>query len=140
VTPDEAFLSYLKTHDDVIALFGSRIYSNHLPESPTLPAIAIGLRTAEHLAVLSGSAGIVTATFEVRIWCETFRAAVEAGDVIRQAVQGYRGAMGTLTCLSSILTDDQNSTVAPDEGSSAYVYAKSLTYKIKFREAIPSFP
>ena len=137
MTTQEGLLEHLKARDQITAICGDRIYTNHLPEKPTLPAITIRLVRAEHGRNMDGPNGDVRSTMQVESWSDVYRGSLDLAEQVRLAVQGYVGLIGDVLVRSSALEGDVETPEPAPDSSEAYYYAKALIFNMRTMETIP---
>lgn len=78
-----------------LAVVGERIYPHLKPQKTDLPVVVYHRISTARRLTHSGPVGKVKARFQIDIIAETFEETRRIGTVIRQALHGYRGYMGT---------------------------------------------
>ncbi len=98
---DAGIYTYLKTVTGITSLVGTgnnaRIYPLKLPQNPTLPAIVFTKISEQHVECMTGSAGLAMARIQFDCWAENKDQAEDLSEALRQALQGYKGSMGSVT-------------------------------------------
>lgn len=79
--------------DRLSTLAGGRIYPMLAPQGATLPHIVYQLVSGGHRHTLAGGAGHAAPRFQLTCWADTYTAAAELGELVRNRVQGYSGTI-----------------------------------------------
>ena len=114
---------------DLVALVGTRIYSVALPQKFVLPAVTFRMVADETARVLSGHSGKARTTFEIDYCATTDTAAEAGGEIIRKALDGFNGTVGSVKIASIIMTDRRDE-YDPDTG----VFRRVMEFKIGHSE------
>jgi len=97
-----------------VALVSNRVYTDALPQDPTLPAITcrliFGLPEYSH----SGSSDLEDGGFDVNIWADTALERSQVFDQLRPEISGRRIAFGASTGVSFIR--NKMNTYEPETG------------------------
>lgn len=99
--------TYLLADASILATVGQRIYPIRLPQNPTLPAITYlkvsGLRHYK----TNGPQNLSRPRVQIDCWATTYAAALSLAEDVRQALEGYSGAMGTKTVQGTFFENEQ---------------------------------
>lgn len=109
-----------------------------LPQSAQRPAITYQRVTGGHEHRLTGSSGTAIPTFELDCWADSYEAADQLAEAVRQVMQGFSGTMGSTTVHSVILDDEADQFTPPSDGSDNGIYSITLRYRIRHTESIPA--
>lgn len=80
-----------------VALVGSRVYTDTLPQGATLPAITCMLITGVPEYCLAGSSDLENSGYDVNIWASTALERANVFDQLRAVISGVRTAFGDHT-------------------------------------------
>lgn len=95
---EEALRYYLNNHSEVKALVNSRIYPFHTQAAATFPFITYRRISSERLITHDQTAsGLSSPRFQFDIMADTYDDALEVAEALRNALQGYKGKMGSGT-------------------------------------------
>lgn len=117
----------------------SRIYTKHLPQGATLPAVSINLIDAAHEHDLDGSAGNCMARIQVNSWAEADTGVDDLAEAVRMSMQGFVGTMGTHSIGVVILDNEVDLDEEPEDGGPTPIYRRAQDYRIRFTETRPTF-
>lgn len=131
--------SYLQGETSITTYVSTRIHPIHLPQNPTLPAIAFTQIGSDHDHHLGGAAGSTSVALRLAVFSEDLQEAIDIAEALRLVLQGYRGAMGNMTVTFCTLEEQEDDADQPYDGSDTWVYSRASEYKIKYRETVPSF-
>jgi len=100
-----ALATKLESISALTALVSARIYSVALPQDYTLPAVFFRMISDQTERTLSGHGGKARTTFEISYCAITDTAAETGGEIIRKALDGFRGTVSSVQIQSTIMTD-----------------------------------
>lgn len=103
---EPGLVSYLSAHPLVTTLVGTRVYPLELPQGVTLPAITYQRISGPRVRSQSGPSGLAHPRIQLNCWARDYAGAVQLADVVRRALDGYRGAMGSTIVQASFLDND----------------------------------
>jgi hypothetical protein len=81
---------------------GGRIYPKTMPQNVTLPAVTYELISDPRGNTHQGPDGTVEARYQVTTWSQSYQQAKTLSLQVKNALQGYRGPMGTGVAVASI--------------------------------------
>jgi hypothetical protein len=87
-------INYLVTHAPLVALQGTRVYPDRLPQDPTLPATVFLSISDPSNYSHSGASAWHEQRFQFDCWGNTPTDAIRLKNTLRQALSGYKGMMG----------------------------------------------
>ena len=94
---EEGLVTYLKSVTAIKNAVDTRIFGQHLPQTAILPCIVYQrISTSRVLTHDQNSSGLVRATFQFDVYSTTYVNALSVTDALRSALQGYKGAMGSV--------------------------------------------
>ena len=80
-----------------IAVGGERIFPVVLPQGQREPSIVYNRISAIGDHTMQGTSGLARPRFQIDAWAATHNAADELARLIKEALDGYSGLMGTVT-------------------------------------------
>jgi hypothetical protein len=97
-TLEDAFVSFLTAHAGLVALIGTRVYPFEIADGATLPCLTYKRidtpRRSTHQS--SGATGdLISPLMQLDAWATTYASAKAIADVLRGALHGKTGSMGT---------------------------------------------
>lgn len=126
---ETALRAYVLADPAIAAAVGQRMYPRRLPQGPALPALDYQRIDTRRLHDLDGPDGLPRARMQVRAWGATVQSATDLAALVRERLDGFRGAWGDVAvgaclCVAERDLDD------PETGRSAVVQ----DYMIQWRE------
>lgn len=100
--------TYLQSVTAITDIVSDRVYPQHLPQNPVLPAITYTIISEDPVHDMQGSSGLNNATIQLDGWAETDDDRRELKREIRNALDGYKGAMGSVTVQAVLLVNRFN--------------------------------
>lgn len=94
MTLEEGLVTFLKAFSPAIA--GGRIHPLELPQGTALPAVTYQRISGPRVRTLSGPGGKARARIQLDGWANTYAEAKALATQLRQALDGYKGLMGTV--------------------------------------------
>ena len=94
MTLEQGLVTFLEAFSPAIA--GGRIHPLVLPQNTTLPAVTYQRISGPRVRSLSGPGGKARARIQIDVWDSTYLSAKDVATQIRQALDGYKGLMGTV--------------------------------------------
>ena len=92
---EDALYTYLSNHEELSKLVGTRIYPDHLPESPNYPAIVFNMISSPQNHTMGKDPGIACPRYEFTCWGKTKPNAKNVASQLIAALKDYSGTMGT---------------------------------------------
>lgn len=127
---EEGLVTYLKANGGVAALVGTRVYPLILPQEATYPALAYMVVSDDRPQSHSGPTGLATPRIQIDCWGATYGATKLLERAVRLALEGYVGAMGSVTVRGVFLDTAQD--LFDEE---AQKYRVRMDFFISYREA-----
>lgn len=90
----------------VFGIIGTRVYPNMLPQNPTYPAIVYERAGSSAVRRLGGGANRIRPRIRFHCWAETYGAAKNTAEALRDLLDGYRGAAGAFQIDDSTFETD----------------------------------
>jgi hypothetical protein len=132
------FRTYLLTKSGVTDEVGTRIHRDHLPQDPTLPAVVFHVISDVKEHHMGGASLLAMARVQLDVIAETFGAAQDAAEAIRNAADGYSGTMGSEYAQTCQLDSQQHEAEDPQDASDAYRWVISQDWIISITETAPT--
>ena len=104
-TIEKAIRSIL-INDSTVSAITTRCYPATLPQDPIYPLILFSKVTGMRDHHLQGPSGLAHPRFQVEAWATTYDAAKTLANAIREALDGYKGTVGTVV-IGSILIESE---------------------------------
>lgn len=119
------------------------IYLSRVPQSTpayaNFPCVVYRRANGGHEHDLDGSAGYAAPQFEFHVLAQDPDDVEGICEALRQALQGFKGAMGDTTVDRCTLEDESDDYLESRVGDDVGFHRTVLIYKIGFRESIPTF-
>ena len=131
--------TYLLTKSAVTDVISTRLRPDVLAQSDSLPAATYSEIYTNHIHTVSAAAGIEECMLEIVCYSSTRTQADSLADTIRQQLQGYRGASGSVQVMSCQLDDTGHGYEKPEDDSDQGKYLTALRFRIHVQETIPTF-
>lgn len=123
---ETSFVTWLKAN---VPLVTNRIYAVSAPQDITQPYLVYTLISAPRAYSHSGVSGIVEARYQINICADSYATTKSIAKQLRDALSGYRGAIGTETVYSAFCDTELDS---HDDNSELYVSISD--YMISYKE------
>ena len=133
MTLDEALFSYLTGLPALGALIGSRLYQDLMKQNEQLPAIVYSLDEDRSLETQQGPSLLRETLYRFDVYGTTANSVTDVGNALRQAIDGYHGAMADIGYLA-ILYEGCGRTRDPD----TLAFNVSMKFRIFYAEAASS--
>lgn len=91
----KALRSYILGDAAIVALVVDRVYAIKIPQGEPPPSIVITRISGPGDYHLQGPSGLISLRVQVDAWAKTADAAAALANLIKDRIDGYRGAMGT---------------------------------------------
>jgi len=108
VTLEAELRTYTLAGAAVLALVGTRMHARMLPQSPTLPAIVYQRIDTRRQHDLDGPDGLPRPRMQVTCWGSTPAVAYSVAQTVRERLDGFKGAWGTLTIGSCLCVGERD--------------------------------
>jgi len=103
---EEGLRTLVLSNGSVAGLIGTRLYPNKLPQSPTYPAVVYERVGSSAVRRLGGGANRIRPRIRFHCWAETYGAAKNTAEALRDLLDGYRGAAGAFQIDDSTFETD----------------------------------
>jgi hypothetical protein len=120
----------------VTALTTTRIQPEPLPQGETLPAITYAITDGQSIGHMGGKSETAWAEIEYTAFADTYEAATAVAEVIRKAIDRFRGTTDSVTVLQCFAGKPETGIDTPVDGSDAHRYWHKRAYKVFYREDI----
>lgn len=139
-------MTYLNARAGLIALVDDRITPLLVEQAETgevtLPAIAFQLVSGANEHHLSGVSQLARPRMQFSVYGRTYLSMLAVRDALVDALDGYRGMMGTVE-VQACLKLDEHDMPGPGNASAgnreARVYGRVLDFNISYTEPVPSY-
>lgn len=131
-----AVRAYLLTKTAITDLVGQRIYTDQLPQNPTLPAIVMFKRYTQHEHALSDLAGLASANIQFECFATTRSVANSIADaIIDCGIITHKGTQSSVDIRGVRVSQGQmNDVVAPLDGSDERYYMTVIELEVDYTE------
>ncbi len=132
---DRAVVSVLLADEDVAELIGTNVHPATTTQTLTRPNVVYQRIGTERVFTRDGPTNKSVAYVQVGCWADTYTAAKQLANVVREALNGYRGTAGTMV-VDYINLEDEDDFLTPPMpgGGSSGVYGVRQDYKVHFTE------
>lgn len=128
MTLKEALYTYLSTYAGLVALIGTRIYPQMLPEGVALPAINFFTVSQPYEYTHDGHDGAIETRMQFSCWAKTSKAVESVAAQLVAALSGYTGLMGGVGGVNIGHSFKSNEVDLPEPD--AGIYHKALDFLI----------
>lgn len=104
---DEAIRDIL-VNDATVSAITTRCYPVGIPQNPTWPLMVYGKITGVREHSLQGPTGMATPRYQIEAWAETYSGAKSLAKAMREALDGYRGTVGTVRIGSFLIQSERD--------------------------------
>lgn len=140
ISLEAGIVSYLSSNPAIACMVANRIYPGYMARAnATFPAIVYEVAEVERENLLSGAAGMATATVTIDCYSNQYPDVVKLAEVIRLSLHGFRGWMGCVGVWGVWPQGQEDEVEQPQDNSGTWWYMRGLTYSIQYYEPIPSF-
>lgn len=128
--------SYLTTDATTAALIGTRLYPVLAPAGAgDAGDYAVFQRiSTTRVASTDGPTGVTSSTWQIVCWSSTQAGAIALADAVRQALDGYKGAMGSETTQRCAIIDQAEEVEISPEQDEKRAYSQRLDFEIWYTE------
>lgn len=143
MTIEEALVAYLATQDGVVQLVGGRVYPEEAPPEAGYPRVTYSVVSDVGGRHLTSAAGYSQARVQLDVWGQSgaqgYKQVSDVKEQLREALDGYRGTMGSVVVQSCWLEDQTDAAepaqFARERGDARRVVDVFLWYE----QSVPSF-
>lgn len=126
---EQGLFYFLSNNTSVKALVSNRVYPARMPVKVTLPCLVYTNITSDSIRSLAGQDGAREKLIQIDAWGATYNAAKSLADVVRKALDAYKGSMSSVNVQSVSIQGERDFY----ESESEY-YRVSVDYLINFKE------
>lgn len=126
---EASLYSRLSGYAGLSALVGTRIYPDHMPQSPTYPAVVYERQVTERESAMGSDTGNVSALFTVESHATTFTGALNVATQVLGALQRFSGTVDTVVFEDVFVTDEDT-----DYDTETHTHIKRLDFMVWHRE------
>lgn len=138
-----ALVAELEGNGGVSALVGTRIYPVVGPRLATLPYIIYQRISQTHEHHTTAAAGLTTPRWQITCVASSASGAAALGEAVREALDGFRGTMGSGGNTASVrmchLDNEIEGFEDKDDASPVELHTVILDYMIAHTESVPTF-
>lgn len=134
----KAFRTYLLTKSGVTNLISTRIYPDALPQNPTIPCAVYYVISDNPDHHFTGASQLTVLRIQLDCYAVTRLAANALSEAMRNAADGYRGAMGSEVAHMCHLDSKRYETDDPRDASDSYRYVVSQDWILALTETVPT--
>lgn len=132
--------TYLLTLASITSVVGTRIFPNKIPQkNDSWPCIVYQVISQNPGHTLAGSAEYAGTRIQFDVYSETAIVRDSLTEAIRNAMQGYRGTMGSSTVSSVVYKNSTDLYEPPADNSDVGLYRNSADYWFRHNHAAPTF-
>ena len=94
---EQSIRDYLGATSAVTAIFGTKIFSGHIPQGTAMPALNFSIVGGNRLMSLEGVSGLERRQYRFNVWTDKTDIAtlISGAEAVSTALNGYRGTMGS---------------------------------------------
>ena len=129
-----AINAVLAADSAVVAIVGTRIRPTIRPQDEALPAITYSLLSAERPQHYKAPSGLNMTRMEIKTWATGYDAAHSLFELVRLALDGYRGTSASIVIESVILENTRDADEGDIVDSEERFYAVVGEFAIAFQE------
>lgn len=108
MTIENGLHSHLTGDSAIAALVALRIFPVIAPQGTLRPYMTYQRITAKRVRSLGGPSGLANPRFQIDCWAEDYDGALDLGEKVRAAMDGFTGVMGTVTVGAVLLDSDRD--------------------------------
>lgn len=137
---ESALFNHLTNKASITALISDRVYNQLGPEGAAYPFITFTVLSTDHTHSMGGAVGLVNVNMQIDIWAESQIDRVTVTEAIRNALDGFKGAMGAeaLSIRNCFLESYSSFTEPEIEGRQKPVFRSSMDFSIWHVETLPT--
>jgi hypothetical protein len=123
-----------------VALGANVFPSNHIAQTSSLPSYSYFLVSEENKSTLAAAAGITSKVYQIDTWSLTPLDVASMELSLRNALNGFRGAMGSSYVSSCRIQNCFDMPYEPNvDGSDQGTYRRVSEYRFLVSESVPTF-
>ena len=131
MTLNASLYSFLTAQSPVTDLVSTRIYpAGEAPKTITYPYVTYQRISNRHERHTQGGAALAAPRYEINCWAQSNLDAEAVADAIREAMNDFRGAFGSVQSRGCFLESDDSDIEPPDDGSHVSKHVTRLDFTI----------
>ena len=140
---ESGLVTYLGARAGLTAIIDTRIFPQLVPQGANnYPAVTFQTISESNTHSLSGVSGLAMSRLQITCWGRTVLDALRVRDAVVDALDGYRGLMGSTTVQSCLKLDERDMPAtanASPELAAARVYGRGIDFMFSYTEPVPSY-
>lgn len=136
---ESAVRQLLKNSAALVALVGDRIEPHMNVQSEQLPRVAYSRISGDHVHSHMGASGLCNISIQISSFAENYLKAKQLGELVRLAIDGFRGNVGSVHVGSVQIENDVDGFEASPGLDAKRIYSIQQDYSVWFEEAKPVF-
>lgn len=133
---EQAIQSMILADASFNAIAGNAVFYNKAPQKAALPYVILSRISAQRILSFAGYSGLTAPRVQVDCYATTYTQVRKMADVIRLAINGFRGTVLGKEIQGVFLEDDRDSYEPPEHGDEVGVHRVSNDYFVWFKEAV----
>jgi len=127
VAGEKAIVSILGADTNVTDIISSRVYANSVvPANATRPYIDYQVISGDPLLAIQGKTGLTHKRIQLNIVAESYASVAALADVVRDALQDYRGTANGETVRAATVEDGPDAAFPQVEGGDKRLHVKQM--------------
>lgn len=122
-----------------MAVVGTRIYPNRIPQNAAKPFIGYRRISTTNAHEMAGATGLTRPTFEFTVVASSYSTAKNASNLLRIHLDGYQGLMQDVGVRSITKVSENDTHIAPTDGGDVGLHVVESDYQVWLTESIPTF-
>lgn len=136
--------AYITGSSVITGLVSDRVFPNAIPPGDAFPCITFNRIGSEQPHHLTAAAVVQSARIQIDCWGKDpdgdgYEDCANIAEALRNRLDGYRGAMGSVTVKTCHLHDQRDDYEAPADGSGVGIDRISQEYLMWYSVSLPSF-
>lgn len=103
---EEGLVTYLLAQPTITGVIGQRLYPIHIPQNPTLPAIAYQRISTPRTYSHQGFSNRARPRIQLTLFALSYSACKDLAEKLRAVLAGYRGLWGTVNIFSTFVDNE----------------------------------
>ena len=138
-TIKEDFIQHLLDQTAITDEVSTRVHPNKSPQEETNPRIVVRGEGADPEHHLRGASTLMSSTLSVQCLADTEKGAADLGDIVRLAIDGFKGTMNSNAVVRlAKLSDIRDTDEGPTAGDEVGYPSVTLKFEIKHRVGVGS--
>jgi len=139
---DAALRTELKDDATIAGLVSTRIRLSRADQRDTIPYITINRLSGSRFHNATAASGMAIPTFQIDCWGATPILAIAVADAVREAIDGFKGTMGSGGNTANVRTcwlEGEPYLHEPQKGDGIGAHGVAMTFDIMHKETVPTF-